>query len=211
MQTDITIEVKLFCMPGIYHNIMKEEHYLLVELKQGNKEAFSLIFQKYYKDLVLFGGSLLRDKFQCEDIVQNVFLKLWRNRETLEIETSLKSFLIRSVQNSCLDELRHKVVIREHESYSQSFYASDNMDTEHYVLYSNLESHLEEALGKLPEVCRIAFEMNRLEGLKYREIAERLNVSERTIEVRIGKALGLLREYLKEFFVFLLLISGNWK
>jgi len=69
---------------------MKEEHYLLVELKQGNKEAFSLIFQKYYKDLVLFGGSLLRDKFQCEDIVQNVFLKLWRNRETLEIETSLK-------------------------------------------------------------------------------------------------------------------------
>ena len=190
---------------------MKEEHYLLVELKQGNKEAFSIIFRKYYKDLVLFGGNLLHDKFQCEDIVQNVFLKLWRNRETLEIETSLKSFLIRSVQNSCLDELRHKVVIREHESYSQSFYASDNMDTEHSILYSNLQSHLEEALNKLPEACRVAFEMNRLEGLKYREIAEKLNVSERTIEVRIGKALGLLREYLKEFFVFLLLISGSWK
>jgi len=85
------------------------------------------------------------------------------------------------------------------------------MDTEHSILYSNLQSHLEEALNKLPEACRVAFEMNRLEGLKYREIAEKLNVSERTIEVRIGKALGLLREYLKEFFVFLLLISGSWK
>ena len=77
------------------------------------------------------------------------------------------------------------------------------MDTENYVLYSDLSSQLKNALNKLPEDCRIAFEMNRFEGLKYKEIANRLNVSERTIEVRIGKALGLLRKYLREFFILI--------
>jgi len=183
-----------------------EEHNLLTGLKQGDRKAFSVLFNKYYKNLVMFGGTFLPDKVLCEDIVQTVFLKLWKDREILEIETSLKSFLLRSVRNSCLDELRHKVVIREHESYSLAFEPSDNMDTEHYVLHSDLQAHFEEALSKLPEVCREAFEMNRLDGLKYREIAEQLNVSERTVEVRIGKALNLLRVSLKEFFVTVFLL-----
>lgn len=192
-------------------NLKMEEQTLLIELKKGNKQAYSLLFNKYYKDLVLFGGNFLPNKSFCEDIVQNVFLKLWRDRESIEIETSLKSFLLRSVQNSCLDELRHKGVVREHESYSSTFSASDNIDTENYVLYSDLHNHLNEALSKLPESCREAFEMNRLEGLKYREIAEKLNVSERTIEVRIGKALSLLRSHLKEFFVTLFILWSVWK
>ena len=182
-----------------------DEQSLLIELKNGNQKAYSFLFNRYYKDLVLFGGNFLPNKSICEDIVQNVFLKLWRDRESIEIETSLKSFLLRSVQNSCLDELRHKGVIREHESYSLTFSASDNIDTEHYVLYSDLESHLTEALSKLPDSCREAFELNRLEGLKYREIAEKLHVSERTVEVRIGKALSLLRNHLKEFSITIFL------
>lgn len=181
-----------------------EEQDLLIELRQGNKKAYSLLFNKYYKDLVLFGGNFLPDKAVCEDIVQNVLLKLWNNREELFIETSLKSFLLKSVRNSCLDEIKHKVVVREHESYAINFEPTDDLDTENYVLYSDLQAHLSEALNKLPAVCREAFEMNRLEGLKYKEIAQQLNVSERTVEVRIGKALGLLRRYLKEFFVAVL-------
>lgn len=184
--------------------IMKEEHYLLVELKRGNKEAFSILFQRYYKDLVLFGGNFLRDKVRCEDIVQSVFLRLWADKEELKIETSLKSFLLKSVRNGCLDELRHRQVVREHESYSEIFGDLDDLDTEQYILFSDLQTHLNDALIKLPEVCREAFEMNRFEGLKYKEIAQKLEVSERTIEVRIGKAIGLLRFYLKEFFITIL-------
>lgn len=186
-------------------HIIMEEHDLLVELKLGDKKAFLFLFNKYYKDLVLFGGNFLPEKCLCEDIVQTVYLKLWKDRENLEIETSLKSFLLRSVRNGCLDELRHKGVIREHETYSLTFGQSDDMDTEHYVLYSDLQVHFEIALSKLPESCREAFEMNRLDGLKYREIAKKLNMSERTVEVRIGKALKLLRQYLKDFFVTILL------
>ncbi|BEG99260.1 RNA polymerase sigma-70 factor [Bacteroides sedimenti] len=180
---------------------MNEEHYLLFELKQGNKEAFTLLFQKYYKDLVLFGGNFLYDKVRCEDIVQTIFLKLWSDREVLVVNTSLKSYLLRAVQNSCLDEIRHNQVKYEHESYTAAFGLDDNVDTENYILYSDLQNHLDEALSKLPEACRLAFEMNRFEGLRYKEIASRLDVSERTIEVRIGKAIGLLRVYLKEFFL----------
>jgi RNA polymerase sigma-70 factor, ECF subfamily len=190
---------------------MLDEQSLLIELKKGNQDAYSLLFNKYYKDLVLFGGNFLQNKSLCEDIVQNVFLKFWRDRESIEILTSLKSFLLRSVQNSCLDEIRHKGVIKEHESYSIAYGNYDGLDTENYVLHSDLESHLSKALAQLPDACREAFEMNRLEGLKYREIAERLNVSERTIEVRIGKALSLLRNHLKDFFVFVMLLLSGWK
>jgi len=185
---------------------MKEEHYLLEELRQSNREAFSLLFQKYYKDLVLFGGNFLHDKVRCEDIVQTVFLKLWTDRETLGIEISLKSFLLRSVRNGCLDELRHQQVVREYESYSEIFGDMDNLDTEQYILYSDLETHLNDSLDKLPAVCREAFEMNRFNGLKYKEIAQKLEVSERTVEVRIGKAIGLLRFHLKEFFVTIIVL-----
>ena len=74
-----------------------------------------------------------------------------------------------------------------------------DIDTENYILYSDLYDHLREALDKLPIACREAFEMSRFEQLKYKEIAVKLNVSERTVEVRVGKALGLLRHYLRDF------------
>ncbi|MDD5184185.1 MAG: RNA polymerase sigma-70 factor [Paludibacter sp.] len=185
---------------------MIEEQYLLRELKQGNKEAFSMLFRKYYLDMVLFGGNYLRDKDRCEDIVQNVLFKLWSEREELEINTSLKSFLLKSVKNGCLDELRHQQVIRIHESYSGVFGDIDDSQTENYILYTDLHDHLDIALKKLPEVCRVAFELNRFEGLKYKEIAQQLEVSERTVEVRIGKAIGLLRKYLKDFFILVFIL-----
>ena len=182
-----------------------EEQFLLNELNKGNKDVFSLLFEKYYKDLVLFAGNILQDKECCEDIVQNIFVKLWENRDTLTIETSLKSFLLTSVKNGCLDELRHRKTVKDHETYVSHSRWTD-MNTEDYVLYSNLKSHLDEALIKLPEVCREAFAMNRFEGLKYKEISEKLGVSERTVEVRIGKAIGLLRIYLKDFLIVIFII-----
>ncbi|MDR1556717.1 MAG: RNA polymerase sigma-70 factor [Tannerellaceae bacterium] len=183
-----------------------QESQLLIGLKQGNTEIFSFLFKTYYKDLVMFGSTYLPDRSVCEDIVQSVFLKLWDEREHLTIETSLKSYLLTAVRNSCLDEIRHRHIVHGHESYILSLHQEDTIDTEHYVLYSDLHHHLLEALSKLPDSYREAFGMNRFEGLKYREIAARLKVSERTVEVRIAKALLLLRQYLKDFLEMLLLL-----
>lgn len=184
----------------------QQENFLLSALRQDNKEAFSLLFQKYYTDLVLFCGNFVRDQSSCEDIVQSIFLKLWNDRKNIRIETSLKSYLLRAVRNSCFDEFRHLEIVRQYES-DPDHSVLDSYDTENYILYSDLSAHLQQALDQLPAPYREAFEMNRFEGLKYREIAVRLNVSERTVEVRVGKALEMLRKLLKDFYQIALIIG----
>ncbi|GHT33506.1 DNA-directed RNA polymerase sigma-70 factor [Bacteroidia bacterium] len=180
---------------------MLDEHNLLIGLKQGNEEAFSLLFKAYYKDLVLFGGWYLPDRVACEDIVQSIFLKLWDERSALTITSSLKSYLLKSVRNACLDEIRHQNIIQEHEDYTAHSMIYREVDIDHYILYSDLQKYVEKVLKIMPEAYREAFLLSRNEGLKYREIAEKLQVSERTVEVRMSKALELLRKYLKEFLV----------
>ena len=178
---------------------MLDEEFLIERIREGSRDAFSLIFRYYYKDLVLFGGTFLPDRAICEDIVQNTFLKLWEGHKSFVINSSLKSFLLKIVQNACLDEIRHRAVKLEHEDYVLSFNILADEDAENYILYSDLLEHYQKAMSQIPEQYRVAFEMSRMEGLKYREIADRLSVSERTVEVRIGKALELLRKYLKFF------------
>jgi RNA polymerase sigma-70 factor (ECF subfamily) len=179
---------------------MPDDQNLLIGLKQGNEEAFSLLFKTYYKDLVLFGGWYLPDRVACEDIVQSIFLKLWDERSALVITSSLKSYLLKSVRNACLDEIRHQNIIQEHEDYTaHSINQQREVDTDHYILYSDLQKYVDKVLKIMPEACKETFLLSRNEGLKYREIAEKLQVSERTVEVRMSKALKLLREYLKDF------------
>lgn len=178
-----------------------QDTFLLSALKQDNKDVFSFLFKTYYKDLVLFCGNYIGDQATCEDIVQSVFVKLWKDRHRLTIELSIKSYLLKAVKNSCFDEYRHNEIVKRHEAQYQE---SENYDTENYILYSDLYSHLNKALEKIPTQYREAFKLNRFNGVKYKEIAEILNVSERTVEVRIGKALELLRAYLKEFLLVIL-------
>lgn len=179
---------------------------LLTELKQGDKHAFEVLFKTYYKDLVLFGGSILQDRFLIEDIVQTVFLRLWNTHKELEIKTSLKSYLLTAVRNSCLDEIRHTEIIREYKEAVPKLHQLEDYDTDNYILYSDLSKHLEQAIQKLPEQYARVFRMSRLEGIKYKDIANQLNISERTVEVWISKSLDLLHVYLKDFMFILFLI-----
>lgn len=179
-----------------------QEQYILSGIRQDNKEAFSFLFRMYYTDLVLFCGNFIKTKENCEDIVQTIFLKFWNDRHQIQIETSLKSYLLKAVRNSCFDEYRHLEIVRQYESEKKNSILEE-YNTEQYVLYSDLNDHLSRALDLVPEPDREAFILNRFEGLKYREIAEKLNVSERTVEVRVSKTLELLRKHLKEFFLLL--------
>lgn len=184
----------------------QQENFILSALKQDSKEAFSLLFRTYYTDLVLFCGNFVKDKSSCEDIVQSIFFKLWNDRKNIQIETSLKSYLLKAVRNSCMDEFRHQEIVRRYESDYENT-VLDCYDTENYVLYSDLHDHLHRALEQLPPQYREVFEMNRFEGLKYREIARKLDVSERTVEVRVSKSLEILRKQLKDFFLMLFSIG----
>jgi RNA polymerase sigma-70 factor (family 1) len=180
------------------------EKELLDELKAGCHDAFSYLFNIYYKDLVLFAGRFISSKDYCEDIVQFTFLKIWKERESIKISSSLKGYLLQSVKNKCIDEIRHNSVIFQHQSYVEVNGVLDSLDTENYILYSDLSKQLNVALASMPEVCRTPFTLNRFGNMNYKQIAKELNVSERTIEVRIGKALRLLRVSLKEFLILIL-------
>ncbi len=178
---------------------LRYEQFLVARLNSGDPDAFSEIFNAYYKDLVLFAFSIIKDMANSEEIVQDIFVKLWEDKEKLDIKTSLKSVLLKSTQNRCIDWLRHKKIINKHNEFivNQNHFFENDCDS--YLLWSELNSSVESALNKMPETLRIAFEMNRNEGLKYQEIADNLAVSLRTVEDRISKALEFLRVELRDF------------
>jgi RNA polymerase sigma-70 factor (ECF subfamily) len=177
---------------------------LFNRIRAGEKQAFTILFNKYYKDLVVFSFSFTKRLAISEEIVQEVFLKLWEQRNLLIIQTSLKSFLLKSVQNASLDWLRHQRVKSDYANALLEHAEFSDNDTEHYILMSELEGKLMQALDKLPETYAQAFKMSRFEALNYQEIADKLDVSVRTVEVRISKALIFLREELKDYLILLL-------
>jgi RNA polymerase sigma-70 factor (family 1) len=182
------------------------ESILLEKLKNDDQAAFTIIFTKYYKDLARFSFGYTRNSDAAEEIVQEVFLKLWENRTALVIHNSLKSFLLKAVQNRSIDSLRHDNITHKYASIVLEHPLLSENDTENYILHSELEANFKLAIAKIPEQYAKAFSMSRIEALGYQEIAQKLGVSVRTVEVRIGKALSLLREELKDFLVFVLLL-----
>jgi RNA polymerase sigma-70 factor, ECF subfamily len=182
------------------------EQILLDKMKESDQSSFSIIFTGYYSDMVQFAGTFISDLDTCEDIVQNSFVDFWENRETLVILTSLKSYLLKIIQNRCIDWLRHLKIRDQYNTYADHHLRLMENYTENYILSSELEANLEKALMLLPSDISLVFRLNRQEGLTYNEIAEQQNVSARTIEVRMGKALSLLREYLKDYLITIMVL-----
>lgn len=179
------------------------EQELLIELSRGSNQAFHELFDVYYKDLVLFAGTYIKDVDTCEDIVQQQFVNLWeRYPETYRI-ASLKAFLLKSVQNACLSELRHRGIKNKYAELTSVAPAIFSRETEEYILYSELQEYLQKALEQLTPLQRKCFEMNKLQGIKQQQIASELNISLRTVELRVAEALKILRLYLGRYFAII--------
>ncbi len=176
------------------------EKILINRLLEGDALAFSIIFSAYYKDLVMFAMKFTRELADAEDIVQEIFVKLWEDHEVIHIHSSLKSYLLKSVQNKSINWLKHKKIISIYSSNARERSTLFENSTDNYLLQSELQEQIDKALAKLPGKMSEAFRMNRYKGMKYKEISKVMNVSERTIEVYIGKALASLRNYLKDYF-----------
>ena len=163
---------------------------LMRRLALDDERSFDSIFKLYYKDLLLYAGSYLRERQVCEDIVQSLFMHLWYDRKTLSVGRSLKSYLLISVRNRYFDYVNENSVL-------------SSSNTEEYILYSELQDHIKKAINKLPKAQKEVFVLSRIKGIKYKEIAKKLNVSERTVEVRISQSLKTLRTLLKDFFLLI--------
>ena len=150
-----------------------------------------------------------------EEIVQEVFVRLWEIHVLIEISISLRSDLLKLVQNKCIDLYRHNKIKQTHNNFILKSSSQFEFDTDNYILYSELKEQLLDALERMPKPISEVFRMNRFKGLKYHEIADIMGVSVRTIEVRIGKTLYFLRNSLKDYFaiiiVYLSLVFFNSK
>ena len=183
---------------------------LVAALKIDSHEAFVQIFRHYYPDLVMFASRFILDRETCEDIVQEAFMKIWSNRKILEIRTTLRTYLIHLVQNLALNELKHRKVKTLYQDKNHEMILA--LSTEEHMFYTELSSAVDTLLANLDPAERETYVMSRVQRLKYTEIAQRLNISVRTVEVRISKAVSYLQRNLSTFrSIFLLILLSLYK
>ncbi len=170
-------------------------------LKKDDNASFETLFRKYFKSLTVFANKLLHDLDESQDLVQEVFVKLYENRNTLEVHTSVKALLYQSVRNKSLDRIRSKNTKSGHHEQILALSSDDHIDDSDSILQVELEEKIYSAISNLPDQCQLIFKMSRLEGKRNQEIAEELNISKRTVETQISNALKKLRveifQYLK--------------
>ncbi|MEZ5017293.1 MAG: RNA polymerase sigma-70 factor [Flavipsychrobacter sp.] len=169
---------------------------------------FEQIFKDNFKDLHGYACSILKDSDDAEEIVQNVFFKLWEKREKIPTLNSVPAYLYRSVHNECLNSIKHNKVKADYQSHSLHV-ASNDTNTSDNTTTKELEHRIHDAINSLPEQCRTIFQLSRFEELKYREIADKLGLSVKTVENQMGKALKVMRTKLADFLPSLILVLLN--
>lgn len=178
---------------------------LIEKIKSGDAGSFEILFRNYSQHLINFSRRYIRDKQIAENIVQDVFLKIWQNRHSLDSSQSIKSYLFTAVKNESFKHLRHLDV--ETRSYDHVLSLTtvekspeEMFDEKEFIAKVNL------ALNDLPEKCREIFFMSRFDNLKYAEIAKILDISVKTVETQISRALKKMRENLSTLVLILLFI-----
>jgi RNA polymerase sigma-70 factor (ECF subfamily) len=185
---------------------MKDQ--LAVRIKLGDQQAFELLFRKFYVRLCAFSNKFLNDPEEAQEIVQNLFAKIWEGREDINPEDSLKAYLFKIAQNSSLNRLRKKnVESRYIEIYKLVYVEQQEYSAHESLMAMELEEHIAHSIEKLPTQCRKIFELSRNEGLKYREIADFLHISIKTVEVQMSKALRSLRTELGDYLIDILILT----
>jgi RNA polymerase sigma-70 factor (ECF subfamily) len=188
---------------------MKEDlHYDQLFLKtalQDSEEAFRELFFEFFPALCIYAANIVGDDEIARDIVQETFFKIWKNRKKIELESSFRNFLVTTVRNQCTDILRKRTVRDRFASQSFSTQETPDQSPEDICTINELEQIIGEAIQKLPPNIREAFEMNRVKGMTYNEIAQQMSLSPKTIEAYISKALNILRIELKDYLPLLCL------
>lgn len=185
-----------------------EENYRAI--KEGNQIAFEMIFKTYYKPLCHYAHSFLNDKNEAEEVVQTTFIKIWEKKNELSVQSSLKAYLYSMVRNGCLNVIKHEKVKQLHAKWHMQETERSRDLVEEKVLSNDLESKIYLAMKALPEQCRLVFQLSRFEELKYQEIADQLQISVKTVENQMGKALKIMRVQLKEYLPLYVLFLNNF-
>jgi RNA polymerase sigma-70 factor (ECF subfamily) len=171
-------------------------------------EDFGKFYTEYYSMLCMIAYEYTRNKMQAEEMVEDTFLALWEKRKSLQINTSIKNYLIKSTQNTCLQHIRKKKLMTQ--SFDEGFENKHISWGSDYPLGQLFEKELlsliDKATGKLPLQCRKIFLLSRVEEMSYSQIAETLHISENTVKTQIKIALSRLRDALKDYLPIILIV-----
>lgn len=179
-------------------DIVPSEVDWLAGLREGSGAAFEGIFRTYYGRLCAVIYAYVGSAAATEELVQDVFLRLWRQRASLQITDSLQAYLYRAARNTALNHVKHERIERRWEAQRAGSAQLTVPPPDLEVVRDDLAHAIDKAIEALPERCRAVFTMSRRQGLSYAEIAEALGISSRTVEVQIGRALRSLRRRLKD-------------
>jgi len=171
------------------------ENDIIRRIRNGDKGEFESLFRSSYVSLVRYAKTLIKDHDTAEEIVQDLFFRLWQDKGKLKIESSLNGYLFRAVHNKCLHHIEHNKVVERHAEEMMGRQTENQESPSDILNYKELQEKIATILERLPAKCGKIFTMSRFEGLKYTEIAEKLSVSVKTVEANMGRA---LKEFRKE-------------
>ncbi|UGU16354.1 RNA polymerase sigma-70 factor [Sinomicrobium kalidii] len=186
---------------------------LIQLIKRGDEKAFETLYRLYANNLFVIARSYLKDDFLAEEVVQGIFISLWDRRKELHIRGNTGGYLFKMVKNRCLDILRkpRKLISMEDETVllenKLNFKALQDKEAA-FLLEEELEKRIEEAVALLPKTCKKVFLKTKVDGLNYKETAEELRISVKTVESHMTKALKHMRLHLREFLSCFSLFGG---
>lgn len=191
---------------------LKEIH-IIDKINQGDFDVFNYLYSEYYPSLCVYANNFTKSKELAEEIVQDVFIELWEKQDFLKINSSISSYLFVSVRNTCLNHLKHLLVVNKFNEYytqklkeAQDFYSITQETGDSLLIAQELEEKIIMEIELLPDQCRKIFLMSRFEGLKHKDIADKLGVSINTVHRQTSIALERLRKSIKDFLTLLLLL-----
>jgi RNA polymerase sigma-70 factor (ECF subfamily) len=176
--------------------ILYSDEKLMQEIKADNMLAFDALYKKYSKRLFRFSYSILKSKEDSENIVQDVFLNLWENRHKVENDSLIKYYIFTIAYNSTISIMRKKVKESQFIEYLKSLQDLNQEYVNTELEYNELTNKLDKIIESLPQRQKEVYLLHRVEGLKYNEIAKRLNISTNTIENHMSRALNTIRKTL---------------
>jgi RNA polymerase sigma-70 factor, ECF subfamily len=182
------------------------ETLLIEQLTAQNELAFEKVFKRYYKALHSYAYTIVKNEDVADDMVQQVFYRMWNSAERVNIQSSIAAYLYRAVYNESLNYIKHQKIVVAHQKETAPHMKSERDTAAGKIINKELEQKLRQALNALPEQCRTVFQLSRFENLKYQEIAEQLGISVKTVENQMGKALKIMRVQLIDLLPFILLL-----
>ncbi len=176
------------------------DFYIQKKIQGGDIVEFERLFVKYYGPLCNQANKIVKDMDAAEDIVQEFFYNFWKNRETFSTKVNLNAYLYHSIHNNALHYLKHLTIQQEYAQQVEMDFKDGMLgEMQQNLEMGELNKIIRSTLKQMPKRCSSIFCMNRFEGKKYREIAEILSISVKTVEADMGKALQFFRKSLKDY------------